>query len=797
MHDWLQDIRVILRGWRRTPGFSATIVLTLVLSLGLASAVFAFADGYLFKRALFPGAEQLYRVRDPGDKTYGLLKASDQIALRNSALASWGFVAFDSSSRLEGIAEIDGRRFEITSYEVSPGFQSTVQLPLLAGRDFTLADHAPGGPVPVWLSHRFWKSAFHGDRTALNQTFKVLSPFDRPIAIVVAGILGPDVTSFDGNNRPPDVIVPSTEYMATGPNLLADPIVRLPEDVTPEQAATRIAAVLHAAVPAKDGVTRSVRLRSFQQSQVAGGAPTARVLFAGALLVVLLAGINLIHLLLARGAARSAEVATRAALGASRWRLVRFFLTESMLLGATGISAGLVLGSGLASLIAESIPDYPTRGRNMAMIAMQFDARVIGFAVVLGVILSLAGGLWPAWRAVRRSLVVTTRFSSGMTDSVSSRLSRVLLSSELAVATIVMIGTLFIGLGIWRYLNQPLGFDTGDRFTISLAHHPDYKQATPEEVEAVYAAIRSVPAVKAAGPRSLPRSRGATVEVPGVTFDAKQLSVMNAQPGYFESMALRLRAGRWFSPQELLGVSAVAVIDERMAMLAWPGGSAVGRQVRIGNVMREVVGVIEPVRERLSGTPFPQLYITAPDAPAAETMALLWAPGVSPGDLQTRVTQAIRTVAPDAWVQIWPMTMDRWFLREIGEARFQMPIVTAFGVLAFLLAGVGVFGLVSYLVERRQREFGIRLALGAKPADICGSVFRLSVVPALAGLAIGGVSAWALESVVRSSVFGWQSSGLGAFVLTSAALLAVAVIASVSPARRAMRVDPAVTLRAE
>ena len=240
-------------------------------------------------------------------------------------------------------------------------------------------------------------------------------------------------------------------------------------------------------------------------------------------------------------------------------------------------------------------------------------------------ILSLAGSLWPAWRAVRRSLAVTTRFSSGMTDSVSSRVSRVLLSSELAVATIVMIGTLFIGLGIWRYLNQPLGFDTGDRFTVSLAHHPDYKQATPEEVQTVYAAIRSVPAVKAAGPRSLPRSRGATVEVPGVTIDHKATVRDERAAGLLRSDGPA--ATRRPMVQQLW--SSRENRQPRSSTSAWPGSAwpdGSGRW-QTGPRWQRDAGRHRRDRDRCgealsSRTPYPQLYITAPGAAAAETAAL-------------------------------------------------------------------------------------------------------------------------------------------------------------------------------
>jgi membrane-associated protease RseP (regulator of RpoE activity) len=206
--------------------------------------------------------------------------------------------------------------------------------------------------------------------------------------------------------------------------------------------------------------------------------------------------------------------------------------------------------------------------------------------------------------------------------------------------------------------------------------------------------------------------------------------------------------------------------------------------------------VIEPIRQRLAVEMPGTAYVPA-SQPYRFSSAVVWAPGTSLTELKTRAAAAVTAVMPGADVQVSPVTLESLFLRDVGEAQFQAPIMLAFGVLAFVLAGIGVFGLVSFLVEQRTREFGIRFALGARPIDVWGSVIRQSVTPAIIGLIAGSAGAWALESVVRSSVFGWQSSGTGAVAAVAVALLGVAIGAAVIPAGRAMRVDPAKTLRAD
>jgi predicted permease len=511
------------------------------------------------------------------------------------------------------------------------------------------------------------------------------------------------------------------------------------------------------------------------------------------MLVLFLATINLVHLLLTRGVARAGEIATRAALGAGRWRLTRLFLTESLLLSVIGVAGGLLAGAWLSKVIEASIPRLPTGGRNMALVPMVYGWRTVMFAGALGLVVAIIGGLWPARRALQRSLAWTNRSATGLRGSLPARLSRAILASELAVATIVMVGTVFIGLGIWRYLNQPLGFDYDDRYSISVTRTAG--QATSvQEVMTAIEAIRSVTGIRAAGTERLFSVRD--VEIPGVAIDPRTMSASGATEGYFEAWNLRLRRGRWFTPAELAGQEPVVVINETLARAAWPGADPLGQEVRANGVLRRVIGVVEPMRTRLLMDPIGHVYVPVAQ-PRAWTSAAVWAPGLSAGDLQRRVEGVIRGVVPDTEVRVRPMTLERLFGRDVGEALFQAPIMLVFGALAFVLAGVGVFGLVSYLVEQRTREFGIRFALGARPADVWQIVIGQSLIPALAGLAVGVGGAWALESVVRSSVFGWQSSGAGAIGAVSVALFVVTVLAATVPARRAMRIDPAITLKAE
>jgi hypothetical protein len=323
------DLRYVLRGLGRRPGFAATIVITLALGLGLGAAVFSFADGYLFRPLPFPSPDQLYRVRDPHARI--ALLQRDTIALRQTAVGGLGFVEWSAGHRIVGAGiVIDERRVPVLSYDVSPGFAETLKLPLLAGRTFDEADHHETGSVPVWVSYRFWQREFGKDLAILGRSFPVDGR--EPPSVTIVGILAPEVASFDLNNPPPDLVAPALAGAPTGvpENRLSSPIVRLPDGMTREEGESRIAAALQAVAPAADGRARAVDLRPLRNYQVAGGAPTARVLLAGAVLILLLVTMNLVHLMLAQGVARAREVATRAALGATRWRIMRLFLIEGL-----------------------------------------------------------------------------------------------------------------------------------------------------------------------------------------------------------------------------------------------------------------------------------------------------------------------------------------------------------------------------------------------------------------------------------------------------------------------------------
>jgi predicted permease len=792
MVDWLADVRAAVRGWKRTPMVATTIVVTLSLGIGLTAAIFAFADGYLFRPLPFPGAERTYIVKDPNARIALLQRDAD--ILRESALGGLGFVEWQVSRRVRGSSLLIGERpVAFFAYAVSPRFRDTLPLPLVIGRDFDVSDYRDSDVLPAWISYRFWMREFGGDRAVLGRTYRFAESAEQRIVIV--GVLGPTVASFDLNNQPPDAVVPAAApTVATNSAMrLAFPLVRLPQNLSVGQAEAAMGAILQQAAPSPDGKARVIRLTPLIDSQIAGGRPTARVLFAGALLILLLSAINLTHLLMARGVGRANEIAARVALGASRWRITRLFLTESAVLGLAGVSTGLTLGFFLARIIEARIPQLPTGARNLALVPMIFDSRVVIVAATLGAIVTLIGGLWPAWQARHRSLSIGTRSASGVASVISSRGSNVILASELAVATVVVIGTLFIGTGIWAYLHQPLGYEYRDRFRVAVTTTGRTPLAE-SEFAAVEGALIALPGVSAAGPYRL--KSAAVVDIPGRAFDGRRVGASIALMGYFETWGMRLHEGRWFAPREFAGAEDVAVIDRALAGMVWPEASAIGQRIRVGGRDCRVVGVVETWRDFLSRPPLGRVFV--PGRSASEFPEVtVWAPGASADALSTSATAALASIMPGASVRVVPVTLENLFLRDVGEAEFQAPIVAVFGVLAFALAAIGVFGLISFLVERRLREFGIRMALGAGAWDIRAAVMRRNVWPALVGIAMGVGGAYALESVVRASVFGWPSSQLQVIVYAAVSLSAVALVAASIPARRATRVDPAAILRAE
>jgi predicted permease len=783
------DLTYVFRSLARRPAFAATIVGTLALGLGLVAGILSFADGYLFRPLPFPSPDQLYRVRDPQARI--ALLQRDTIALRQTAVGPFGFVEWSAGSRISGRAIlVDGRRVPVWSFDVTPGFADTLKLPLVSGRPFAAADHSAGTAIPVWASSRFWKREFGGDPGVLGRSFQIEG--QDATTVTVVGILAPEIASFDLNNRPPDLVAPALQAATTtGPpnNRLSFPIVRLPDGMKREEGESRIAAALTSVAPGPDGAARAIELRPLRAAQVSGGAPTARVLLAGAVLILLLAAINLVHLLLAQGIARSQEIATRAALGATRWRVTRLFLLEGLVLGVPGIIVGLLFGWWLSQIIAARIPEYPTVGRNLALVPMAFDLRVIAAAVTIGLVIAFVSALWPAWRANRASRNLGNHLGRVVTEGLPNRLSRIVLASQLALATTLLLGTVFIGMGIWRYLNQPLGYSHEDRVVVWV----DADRMHPARWEDARAALAAFPGVRAAGAYRL--AEGTPIAHDGDP--QSRLRAHGVTDSYFDAWQVRLSEGRWFSADEYTSEAPVAIVDAAMAARLWPGGTALGQELRVADdPPRQVIGVVETQVRSLRNPPVGEAYV--PKARPAEWLPLVaWAPGIDASALERHIEPVISALlsAPD--VSAEPVTKTWLFNRQTGEAEFQGPIMSAFALLTFVLSGVGIFGLVSYLVAQRTREFGIRLALGAGDRNIWRIVLRESLAPSLAGLLAGVFAARLLERYVRSSVFGWEASAPAAVVFVAGAVLVVAMVAAVPPARRALRIDPAAVLRAE
>ena len=790
------DLRGAWRAARRAPGVSLTIVLTLAFGIGVAAAIFAFADGYLVRPLPYGNPEELYLVRAP-DARGEALRASEAEALRTSPVGRYGFVEGARSAPVSfAILHLDDRDVRLHLSGVDEGFRAVTRVALALGRDFTPDDHRGVEPVPVWLAHRFWRREFGGARDVLGRRFNV-SAGERRLQIEIVGVTDPAVTTFSatfGANRmlpdgfaPPVPREPDSGRYVT----LATPIVRLPAGTSRERVEAEIAAALGRIRSGANGAVRRIRLDLLQDEHVKAGRPTAVLLLTGAVLALALVTVNLVHLLLTRGVARAWEIATRAALGASRWRLARLCLVESLMHGAVGAAAGMMLARWLTHSLAANIPTRGTDTGTLALVTMTFDSRVVTFAMASAVIVALVGGVWPAWRATRMPLVAAARTEAGAGPRVAARLSRLMLTSEVAISTVVLIGAGFAGIGIWRFLNQPLGYDMADRYGVAFPARPGRPAGAPDW-PAVRRAVAGVTGVKAAS--AVWEAVRDQVRVGDRLLDSRAAFPIAVGPTGIEAMGLHLLAGRTITATEAESLAPVALVDDRFARIAWPDASPLGRRVEVAGVAHEVIGVVQHPRFSLARDTPPVLYVPGQESQERKGMTV-WAPGLTEAELTDRIGAVLQTLAPGYQASVSARSFERAFDDDIANVRFQRPIVLVLGAFAFTVAGIGLFGLVAYLVEQRRRDFGIQLALGARPAHIWRELARQSLWPSALGLTIGIAGASALAGVMRAGMFGWESSLPLSIALVCLLVLLVAVLAVVGPARRAVRIDPAVTLR--
>lgn len=794
------DVRQILRSWRRARTFAATAIATMVLGVALNAGVFSFADGFLFRPLPFEHPDRLFDVLMRNDRV-GALRAYEFHAIQAAEPDFAEFAEWGVSHVLHGPIEVDGIWEQVLAFDVSPRFADALRFDLHLGRAFRADEHGGAGVLPVWLSHSYWLRRFGGDPGVIGRRLRTRAAGLTHVEIV--GVMPKLLSSFDLNNRPPQVVAPAPPPapvpLARREFSLAFPMVRLAPGVSPEQAEVRLQAILRGvwAADGREPDNRTVRLVPLREGLVRGGRPTARLLLGIAVLIAVLVGVNLVHLMSARTMALMPELATRLALGATGWRLVRLRLTEGLLVSVAGLAGGLGAGWVLASVIAARIPLYPTQGRNLALVPMSFDARVVVFAAGLAGLLGLVGGLWPAVRLSRRSNVHLIRQPGAAPGGLRARASRVILGAEVAVATVIMVATALVGMNAWRHLNQPTGLDLDGRYRLSVALGETDARGT-DGLRLLENSLRqrvaALPGVTAVGRGSWPVFGEATVSI-----DERQLPrafalAKAADAGYFGVFGLRTLAGRTFDPVD---EADVAVVDEFLARRLWPGREPLGQTLAVEGRSRRVIGVVTSVRQSLLAARggFVYVPVETPDRPDIEFF--LAAPAAPEGDVARAVAAAVVALAPSAHVEVDAVTFADVYLREVGEAQFHGPVVVALGAAALLLAGLGLFGVITYLSEQRHREVGIRVALGAGPSDVWAAVLRESVIPAGVGLAFGLAAAIWVNQALRSLVRGLQVADAVPMLIVTAVILVTAVIACVRPARRALRVDPVSVLRSE
>ena len=814
MHTLLQDFRYALRQLRKSPGFTAVAVLTLALGLGANSAIFSVIDAVLLRPLPFHAPSRLVIVKptEPGRR--------DDIGVSYPTFLDWRA----QNHVFEGLAVFRqddftltrrGEPAHLTGAVVSANLFSMLGVPPAIGRDFTPEEDKPAATGrPIILSHSLWQNRFESDPKVVGQSLVLDGDTFAVVGVMPASFQFPvqrtpvefwttiALDSQTVNGAPPMTAQRGAAYL--------DVIARLKPQVTAATAQTEMARI-------QDGLNRQYpenRPKGIslvpEADAVVGDMRRGLFVLLGAVgLVLLIACANLSNLLLARAASRHKEISVRTALGATRWMIVRQLLAESLLLAAAGAAAGLALAAWgiklLTALAPGDLPRITESGLNL---------QVLIFTASVAVLTSILFGLVPALQSANPELAASLKEGgrSGTETLARGRLRSALVVTEMALAMVLLVGAglllrSLVGLG-----RVDPGFAKDHVMTFGLDLPGRYGQ--PQRVafyRNLLEQIRATPGVRSASAGfPLPLSADdvkTTFEVEGRPLKKSEYPVTTLHiidHDYFRTLGIPLLSGRVFNPQDdAPGATPVVIISERLAKQVFPGEDPVGRRIKpgissgtSGEPMRVVVGVVGDVKAEGLGAPsIPESYLSYAQLPFAP-MSVVVRTEIAPANLVRTLTAEVQSL-DSALPLLHVKTLDEYVDDSIVGTRFETFLLGTFGVLAFVLTAVGLYGVISYTVAQRTREMGIRLALGADRNAILGMVVKSGTLLACSGAVIGLAAAFLLTRLIASLLFGVGPTDPLTFLCVPIALISVAILASYVPARRAARVDPMVALRYE
>ena len=814
MHTLLQDFRYALRQLRKSPGFTAVAVLTLALGLGANSAIFSVIDAVLLRPLPFHAPSRLVIVKptEPGRR--------DDIGVSYPTFLDWRA----QNHVFEGLAVFRqddftltrrGEPAHLTGAVVSANLFSMLGVPPAIGRDFTPEEDKPAATGrPIILSHSLWQNRFGSDPKVVGQSLVLDGDTFAVVGVMPASFQFPvqrtpvefwttiALDSQTVNGAPPMTAQRGAAYL--------DVIARLKPQVTAATAQTEMARI-------QDGLNRQYpenRPKGIslvpEADAVVGDMRRGLFVLLGAVgLVLLIACANLSNLLLARAASRHKEISVRTALGATRWMIVRQLLAESLLLGAVGAAAGLALATwGIKLLTAMAPGDLPR------ITESGLNLQVLIFTASVAVLTSILFGLVPALQSANPELAASLKEGgrSGTETPARGRLRSALVVTEMALAMVLLVGAglllrSLVGLG-----RVDPGFAKDHVMTFGLDLPGRYGQ--PQRVafyRNLLEQIRATSGVRSASAAfPLPLSADdvkTTFEVEGRPLKKSEYPVTTLHiidHDYFRTLGIPLLSGRVFNPQDdAPGATPVVIISERLAKQVFPGEDPVGRRIKpgissgtSGEPMRVVVGVVGDVKAEGLGAPsIPESYLSYAQLPFAP-MSVVVRTEIAPANLVRTLTAEVQSL-DSALPLLRVKTLDEYVDDSIVGTRFETFLLGTFGVLAFVLTAVGLYGVISYTVAQRTREMGIRLALGADRNAILGMVVKSGTLLACSGAVIGLAAAFLLTRLIASLLFGVGPTDPLTFLCVPIALISVAILASYVPARRAARVDPMVALRYE